>query len=303
MCPGTAKMVTGKKPNTDHAMVDALAQLTTGLQLLLQEPSAEPLDNQHWLELRALVYKLCTAPGAPPSQLYERLQTLLTAHVGDIAARLERVGDSEELLGQYDAEWRRYLETLGGLRRLLQHFDATYTRTHGRRGVAPRPGVHDTSVLGLLVWRQGLFLPLQPRPAPPPPPSHPWAHPSCFATPPKLALGYRAQHRLSQAPRRAARLLPAATRGPARAQAAAAHAAPRPAHARWLSPVAAVGPVGARAPRASVDPREAECGSPGDAEDANFSLIPWSDRRALRSRGGAAAAAAVPDGAGRRVWV
>ena len=115
-------MVTGKKPNTDHAMVDALAQLTTGLQLLLQEPSAEPLDNQYWLELRALVYKLCTAPGAPPSQLYERLQTLLTAHFGDITARLERAGDSEELLRRVGPVWFGKFRGFGKSGQPIVHF-------------------------------------------------------------------------------------------------------------------------------------------------------------------------------------
>ena len=105
---------------------------------MLKRPFA-PVEQQQWLRLFDAVHKLCTGPPPFAAQLYERVQSLLAAHVDGVVSFLELAEKPEQLLLQYDAEWQSFQDVLHTLHGLLGRLNSSYTKTHGRLGPAPRP--------------------------------------------------------------------------------------------------------------------------------------------------------------------
>ncbi|KAL3910838.1 MAG: hypothetical protein SGPRY_008910 [Prymnesium sp.] len=138
-----------------------MAELSSSLQLLL---SGAALPQPRWARAHALVHSLCSSPSpSPPHQLYSSLRSLLSSHALGVARRLSVLSAGVELLRGYARAWAEYEAALASLSHLLASLNRTWATVHSRDGIAPLPGVYDSSALGLVVWRVGLVEPLEKR--------------------------------------------------------------------------------------------------------------------------------------------
>ena len=116
-----------------------------------------PLTHNQWMACYSAVAAACTS--GRPTAVYDTVDREMRAAVDQLTQRL--VGFAAfELLLNYEAEYQRFICALRVLHDLFGYLNRTWAGAHGQRGVAPRPGVHDTTALGMLTWRDRLVAPL-----------------------------------------------------------------------------------------------------------------------------------------------
>ena len=154
-------------------MQEAWREISSGINYALLQGSVAPLTTDRWLRIHTLVYQLASNQDQDQGQrLYSSLRDLLSVHVSSVARRLSQIPIGIQLLRDHSNEWVRYHDALLSLYDVFGYLNRTWTKKHGRRGIAPLPGVFDTTTQGLVIWRQLLTDPLesslrQPKPIPP----------------------------------------------------------------------------------------------------------------------------------------
>ena len=113
--------------------------------------------HEQWMSGYSAVAAACTA--GRPNAVYNCLRREICAAAEEVMRRLAGL-TGIDLLTQYTTEYLRFVAALEKLHELFGYLNRTWAGTHGQRGVAPRPGVHDTTALGLLTWRDQLVAPL-----------------------------------------------------------------------------------------------------------------------------------------------
>lgn len=136
------------------------ATLATSIRAVLNLADARQIPHEQWMQCYTAIASACAA--GRPQAVYELLQRELSTAVNAVLVnRLKGLVDAE-LLARYTSEYDRFLSILDMLHGLFGYMNRMWAGTHGQRGVAPRPGVHDTTALGLLTWRNNLVEPLSP---------------------------------------------------------------------------------------------------------------------------------------------
>ena len=139
---------------------DAGAMVVTTRAVLSHESPAM-IERSDWMAAYSSIASACNAGRA--SVIFDMLKRELAGNVERRLAPLSAPELSDMArLSKYDAEYTQYTRSLRTLHDVYGYLNRTWASTHGQQGIAPLRGVHDTTSLGLLIWRERLVEPLTP---------------------------------------------------------------------------------------------------------------------------------------------
>lgn len=150
-------------------------ELESGVSHLIKNLN-EGLSTKQWMRLYTLVYDFCTATRPHSTrthtrqanaqganfvgeELYQRLIDVLKRHMRELLKNAENKMD-ETLLVYYKAEWERYTAALKYVNHIFEYLNRHWIRREADDG---KKEVYVISVLGMVIWRDNLFLALKQR--------------------------------------------------------------------------------------------------------------------------------------------